>query len=58
MSLLRDIYPVLFRTDIAVQFQYRAAMVIWLIGLVVQPIVYLVVWLTVAASQGGLLNKG
>jgi ABC-2 type transport system permease protein len=56
MSLLRDIYPVLFRTDIAVQFQYRAAMVIWLIGLVVQPIVYLVVWLTVAKTQGGAVG--
>lgn len=53
MSLLRDVYPVLFRTDIAVQFQYRAAMIIWLIGLVIQPVVYLVVWLTVAKTQGG-----
>ncbi|MGY8824577.1 MAG: ABC transporter permease [Candidatus Latescibacterota bacterium] len=53
MSLLREVYPVLFRTDLAVQFQYRAAMIIWLIGLVIQPVVYLVVWLTVAKTQGG-----
>jgi ABC-2 type transport system permease protein len=47
---------VLFRTDLAVQFQYRAAMAIWLVGLVVQPIVYLVVWLTVTKTQGGAVG--
>lgn len=53
MKGLVDIYATLFKTDLAVQFQYRAAMVIWLIGLVVQPVIYLVVWSTVAESQGG-----
>ncbi len=56
MRLLLDVYPVLLRTDLAVQFQYRAAMIIWLIGLVVQPVVYLVVWLTVAKTQGGAVG--
>lgn len=53
MKGLADIYATLFRTEAAVQLQYRAALVIWLIGLVVQPVVYLVVWLTVAKAQGG-----
>jgi len=48
-----DIYATLFRTDAAVQLQYRAALVIWLIGLVVQPVIYLAVWLTVAQARGG-----
>ena len=53
MKGLADIYATLFRTEAAVQLQYRAALIIWLIGLVVQPVVYLVVWLTVAKAQGG-----
>ncbi len=53
MRRLLDIYATLFRTDTALMLQYRAAMLIWLLGLVLQPVVYLVVWLTVAAAQGG-----
>ncbi|MFH1571545.1 MAG: ABC-2 family transporter protein [Gemmatimonadota bacterium] len=53
MRGLADIYATLLRTDMAVMLQYRAAMLIWLLGLVLQPVIYLVVWLTVAASQGG-----
>lgn len=53
MRRLADIYATLFRTDLALMLQYRAAMLIWLLGLVLQPIIYLVVWLTVAAARGG-----
>jgi len=53
LKLLANVYPVLFRTDLAVQFQYRAAMVIWLIGLVIQPVIYLVVWLAVTEARDG-----
>ena len=53
MRGLADIYATLFRTDLAVQFQYRAAMVIWLIGRVVEALVFLSVWTAVAHSQGG-----
>ena len=53
LKRLANVYPVLFRTDLAVQFQYRAAMVIWLIGLVIQPVIYLVVWLAVAEARDG-----
>lgn len=51
-SLLRY-YLAKFRAEIALQVAYRGAVVIWLIGLVVQPLVSLVVWTTVAASNGG-----
>ena len=48
-----DIYGTLFRIHLAVQFQYRAAMAIWLIGRVVEALVFLSVWTAVARSQGG-----
>ncbi|MBT6148017.1 MAG: ABC transporter permease [Gemmatimonadetes bacterium] len=48
-----DIYRTLFGLELSVMFQYRAAVVIWLLGLVLQPVVYMVVWLTVAESKGG-----
>lgn len=50
---LLGVYRAKFRNEIAVQFAYRWALAIWLLGLVLEPIVYLVVWTTVARSQGG-----
>ena len=53
MRGLTDIYATLFRTDLAVQFQYRAEMIIWLIFRIVEALVFLSVWTAVADSQGG-----
>jgi ABC-2 type transport system permease protein len=50
---LVDIYRAKFRAEIALQFAYRGALAIWLLGLLIEPIVYLVVWTTVARSRGG-----
>ena len=50
---LAAVYAAKFRAEIALQFAYRGAIVIWLLGLIIEPIVYLVVWTTVARSQGG-----
>lgn len=50
---MQRIYATLLRTELAVMLQYRAAMLIWLLGLLLQPVVYLVVWLTVARSRDG-----
>jgi ABC-2 type transport system permease protein len=50
---LLAVYAAKFRAEIAIQFAYRWALVIWLLGLLLEPIVYLVVWTTVARSQGG-----
>lgn len=47
------IYWAYTRISFALQFQYRVAMFIWMIGAVIQPAVYLVVWATVARTQGG-----
>jgi ABC-2 type transport system permease protein len=42
-----------FRASLAVQFQYRAAQVIWLLFFVLQPAMYLSIWSAVAVSTGG-----
>ena len=53
MSALLNVYRAQFKTSIGIMLQYRVAMAIWLIGMVVQPVIYLVVWSTVARSSGG-----
>jgi ABC-2 type transport system permease protein len=53
MRALLEIYRVQLRTWLVIQMQYRASMAIWMIGRVVQPVIYLVVWSTVAQSRGG-----
>jgi ABC-2 type transport system permease protein len=56
MPALAEIYWVQFKTQLAVQFQYRAAMLIWLLGRIIEPTMYLVVWSTVARAQGGTVG--
>ena len=53
MTGLRGIYAQQFKTTLASMLQYRAALVIWMIGHVLEPLVYLVVWSTVSRSSGG-----
>jgi ABC-2 type transport system permease protein len=53
MRALASIYAALLRISIAEQLQYRAANAIWILGVVLEPVVYLVVWQVVAAAQGG-----
>lgn len=51
-----DYYVTRGRTEIQSQFQYRAAMYFWMIGMLAEPIVYLVVWTTIAEQQGGAVQ--
>lgn len=56
MSTLRaylDIWRVQYQTELAVNVQYRASTAIWLLGGILEPIIYMVVWTTVANAQGG-----
>ncbi len=53
---LPAIYQAKFKAEIALQFAYRGALAIWLLGLLLSPIVYLVVWTTVADAQGGAVG--
>jgi ABC-2 type transport system permease protein len=50
---LRDLYRQQFKTTFAAMLQYRASLVIWMIGHVLEPLVYLIVWSTVSNSGGG-----
>lgn len=50
---LVEIYYAQLKTSLAVQFQYRASLAIWMIGRVVQPLIFLVVWTTIAKTRGG-----
>ena len=54
--LLAAAYRAYFRKTFAVQLQYRASLLIWLIGTVLEPVIYLVVWTTVANASGGSVN--
>ncbi|MCO5196117.1 MAG: ABC-2 family transporter protein, partial [Anaerolineae bacterium] len=53
MSEWLAIYTAQTKRAFAVWLQYRAAAIIWMIGFIVQPLMYLVVWTTVAESSGG-----
>ena len=53
MSGLAGVYQQQMKTSFAAMLQYRAALVIWLISQVLDPVIYLVVWSTVTAASGG-----
>lgn len=53
MKDLVKLYIQQFKTTTAMMFQYRASLVIWMIGQVLEPLVYLIVWLIVSANSGG-----
>ena len=48
-----DYYATTMRTQLQSQFQYRAAVYAYMAALVVEPVIYLVVWTSIARSQGG-----
>jgi ABC-2 type transport system permease protein len=44
------------RMSIAEQFQYRVANYFYMIGMIAEPVIYLVVWSTIARQQGGAVD--
>lgn len=56
MLALLDLYRAQFKITFATQLQYRAELVIWLIGMVLEPVIYLVVWSAVSQAQGGSVD--
>ena len=48
-----DIYLTTARMAIASEFQYRTGHYFFLLGMIAEPVIYLVVWSTVAVQQGG-----
>ena len=53
---LADFYLTTMRTAIASQFQYRVAQYFYMLGMVAEPIIYIVVWSTIARSSGGAVD--
>ena len=53
---LLDVYLTEMRIAIAEQIQYRAANYFYMLGMVAEPVIYLVVWTTVAIQQGGTVG--
>jgi viologen exporter family transport system permease protein len=50
---LLDFYVTTARTAVSTQFQYRTANYFYMLGMVAEPIIYLVVWTTIADQSGG-----
>jgi ABC-2 type transport system permease protein len=48
-----DVYLTTMRIAIQEQFQYRTANYFYMLGMVAEPVIYLVVWTTIAKQQGG-----
>ena len=42
--------------DVDRQLQYRVATYFYMIGMIIEPVIYLVVWSTIAAQQGGEIS--
>jgi ABC-2 type transport system permease protein len=53
---LADLYLQEIKTGVSSMLQYRATLVIWLIGNILEPLIYLVVWSTVSRSTGGSIG--
>jgi viologen exporter family transport system permease protein len=53
---MADFYLTTMRTQIQTQFQYRTATYMYLVGMVAEPVIYLVVWTTIAEQNGGTVG--
>jgi viologen exporter family transport system permease protein len=51
-----DLYLATMRMAIQEQFQYRTANYFYMLGMIAEPVIYLVVWTTIADQQGGSVN--
>ena len=56
MRSLVDLYLTTMRTAVQQQFQYRVANYFYMLGMVAEPVIYLVVWSTIADQQGGSVD--
>lgn len=56
MSTYWDLYWTNMKIAIAVQLQYRVSQYFYMIGMIAEPVIYLVVWSTIARSHGGAVR--
>lgn len=54
MPHLADVYRVRLQMSVATLVQYRVSLAFWLIGLIVEPIVYMAVWTQVTREVGSV----
>ncbi len=52
-----DLYVQQFKTTLATMLQYRVALLIWTIGQVLEPLIYLIVWSAVSNGSGGSVGS-
>lgn len=52
MTALLRLYGSLMRIAILTNLQYRASGLIWMIGMILEPVIYLIVWSSIARSGG------
>jgi ABC-2 type transport system permease protein len=53
---LLDFYATTMRTAVIAQLQYRVAQYFYMLGMIAEPVIYLVVWSTIARQHGGAVN--
>lgn len=53
MRHMLDYYLTSIKIAIQTQFQYRVVQYFYMIGMIAEPVIYLVVWSTIAKAQGG-----
>jgi ABC-2 type transport system permease protein len=56
MKRLIDFYAVCTKMSMMIQFQYRLQSFLYVLWIVIEPVIYLVVWSTIARSNGGSVN--
>ncbi len=56
MKRYLDFYLTSMKLALLTQFQYRAQNYFYMIGMIAEPVIYLVVWSTVANAQGGTVG--
>lgn len=54
MRMIR-FYLIAMKLSILEQFQYQIAQYFYMIGMIAEPVIYLVVWSTIATHQGGMV---
>jgi ABC-2 type transport system permease protein len=53
---LLDFYLARMRMAVQSEFQYRVGTYFYMVGMVAEPVIYLVVWTTIAEQSGGSVN--
>jgi ABC-2 type transport system permease protein len=56
LRALLDFYTTMMRTAVVSQLQYRVTNYFYMLGMIAEPVIYLVVWSTIARQHGGSVN--